>query len=161
MLYRLLFIAFLNLLLIFSNSLISQNDKNLATYWENPQKHRINSEQSKAYFHHYDNYKDALNNNWKKSPNLISLNGKWKFNWVRKPEERPRDFYKTDYIDSDWDEIDVPANWELKGYGIPIYTDVEYPFPSNPPYIPHDYNPVGSYRTKFLYLNKNLNKSFL
>jgi beta-galactosidase len=86
------------------------------------------------------------------SPFHKSLNGSWKFNWVRKPAERPRDFYKLDYDVSGWNEIPVPGNWELQGYGIPIYTNWIYPFSPknpNPPYIPHDNNPVGSYRTDF------------
>ena len=129
---------------------ISQNSDEFSTYWEDQQIHRINSEIPSSTLYHYDNYNDALNNDPKKSPYLIFLNGKWKFNWVRKPADRPKEFYLSDFDDSEWDEIEVPANWELKGYGIPIYTDVEYPFPSNPPFIPHDYNPVGSYRTEFV-----------
>lgn len=147
--FRVLFVAFLNLFLISSFFSISQNSDEFSTYWENPLIHRINSEPPSSTLYRYDNYKDALNNNPGKSPYIISLNGKWKFNWVRKPADRPKDFYIPEFDVSEWNEIDVPANWELKGYGIPIYTDVEYPFPSNPPYIPHDYNPVGSYRTEF------------
>jgi beta-galactosidase/beta-glucuronidase len=79
-----------------------------------------------------------------------SLNGSWKFHWAGRPADRPVDFYKPDYDVSTWDTIPVPSVWELHGYGIPIYTNVRYPFPANPPYIPHDYNPVGSYRTEFL-----------
>ncbi len=81
-----------------------------------------------------------------------SLNGNWKFNWVKKPEDRPRDFYKLDFDASNWDEIDVPSNWQMRGYGIPIYTNVNYPRSvktRNVPSISHKYNPVGSYRTNF------------
>jgi len=127
----------------------AQNADDYSSYWENPQIHRINSEPPISTFYHYDNYTDALYNNPEKSPYIISLNGTWKFNWVSKPEDRPVNFYFPEFVDLDWEDIEVPANWELKGYGIPIYTDVEYPFPSNPPYIPHDYNPVGSYRRTF------------
>jgi beta-galactosidase len=136
--------------LISSSFSISQNTDEFSTYWENPLIHRINTEPPSSTLYHYDSYKDALNNNPGKSPFIIPLNGKWKFNWVRKPADRPKDFYMPEFDVSEWNEIEVPANWELKGYGIPIYTDVEYPFPSNPPYIPHDYNPVGSYRTEFI-----------
>jgi beta-galactosidase len=83
------------------------------------------------------------------SPFHRSLNGNWKFNWVGRPDDRPRDFYKPEYDVSTWGTIPVPAVWELHGYGIPIYTNVRYPYPANPPYIPHEYNPVGSYRTEF------------
>jgi len=78
-----------------------------------------------------------------------SLNGPWKFNWVKKPCDRPVDFYKKDYDDRDWKEIDVPSNWQLRGYGIPIYTNVRYPYSISTekvPSIDYNYNPVGSYR---------------
>ncbi|TFG96615.1 MAG: DUF4981 domain-containing protein, partial [Calditrichales bacterium] len=79
-----------------------------------------------------------------------SLNGKWKFNWVKKPDLRPKEFYKPQYDVSLWKEIDVPGNWQMQGYGIPIYVNLGYPFEiNNPPYIPHDNNPVGSYRRTF------------
>src|SRR5690606_14589209 len=77
------------------------------------------------------------------------LNGQWKFNWVPKPADRPVNFYKTDYNHSNCKEISVPGNWELNGYGTPIYTNIIYPFPKNPPSIPHHDNPVGSYIKEF------------
>ncbi len=150
MLFRILFVVVLNFFFTSFYHTISQNFNEFSSYWENPQIHRINSEPPSSNFYHYDNYDDALNNNPEKSPNLIMLNGMWKFNWVIKPSDRPKDFYIPDFDDSDWREIDIPANWELKGFGVPIYTDVEYPFPSNPPYIHHNYNPVGSYRKKIV-----------
>jgi len=97
----------------------------------------------------YADIKTALTSDPAQSPFYQSLNGTWKFNWVRKPADRPRDFYKDDYDVSHWNDIVVPGNWELQGYGIPIYTNTDYPFPVNPPHIPHDYNPVGSYRRSF------------
>ena len=77
------------------------------------------------------------------------MNGAWKFNWVRSPGERPQDFFQEGFDDSDWDRIPVPSNWEIQGYGVPIYLNHPYEFEKNPPYIHHDYNPVGSYRTTF------------
>ncbi|MEM9985654.1 MAG: glycoside hydrolase family 2 TIM barrel-domain containing protein, partial [Bacteroidota bacterium] len=68
---------------------------------------------------------------------------------MKKPSERPLFFYKPTYDVSGWEEIPVPSNWEIEGFGIPIYTNREYPFPPNPPLIPHDDNPVGSYRRTF------------
>ena len=59
------------------------------------------------------------------------------------------DFYKPTFDVSGWDDIRVPANWQEFGYGRPIYTNIRYPFPPDPPHIPHDYNPVGSYRRVF------------
>ncbi|MEI7502137.1 MAG: glycoside hydrolase family 2 TIM barrel-domain containing protein, partial [Paludibacter sp.] len=78
-----------------------------------------------------------------------NLNGNWKFQWSPTPDQRPKDFYKTNFDVTNWKEISVPSNWELKGYGIPIYTNITYPFPKNPPYIDHSDNPVGSYRRNF------------
>ncbi|MBC9934275.1 glycoside hydrolase family 2 TIM barrel-domain containing protein [Chitinophaga qingshengii] len=93
-----------------------------------------------------------------KSGNFLSLNGTWKFNWVQDPRKRPQDFYQPDYNDSGWDNFKVPANWEVNGYGLPIYVNHPYEFTGRakmgaalkPPYdIPEDNNPVGSYRKKF------------
>ena len=97
----------------------------------------------------YNNLEGVIQGRPEESPFYLSLNGTWKFNWVRKPAERPEHFYQEDFDISAWDEIKVPGNWELQGFGVPIYTDTEYPFPANPPHIPHDYNPVGSYRREF------------
>ncbi len=87
----------------------------------------------------------------------LSLNGSWKFNWVKQPSERPLDFYKTNYNVSSWKEIPVPSNWEMNGYGTPIYTNITYPFKNDPPFIlpqkgytnEFEINPVGSYRREF------------
>jgi beta-galactosidase len=88
---------------------------------------------------------------------FLSLNGQWKFNWVQDPRKRPMDFYKPDFNDANWSHIKVPANWELNGFGLPIYVNQPYEFTGhakmhgklNPPYdIPIDNNPVGSYRRK-------------
>lgn len=75
-----------------------------------------------------------------------SLNGEWKFHWSASPRERIKNFYEVDLDDSNWKSIPVPANWEVEGYGHPIYLDERYPFNTNWPDAPEDYNPVGSYR---------------
>jgi len=144
------FVLLFGILLFTPAYLYPQNSESIQYYWEDSQIDRINTEPPHATFYPYSNVEDALKNEMLGSPFVKLLNGKWKFNWVRKPEDRPKDFYRPDYDVSEWAEIDVPANWELKGYGVPIYTDVQYPFPSNPPHIPHSYNPVGSYRTTFI-----------
>ena len=113
--------------------------------WENPSIFQINKEAPKAQFERYPNSTTALQENQDQNPYQQSLNGPWQFHWVKKPADRPIDFYKNDFKTDHWDNIQVPSNWELKGYGIPIYTNIEYPFPKNPPFIPHEYNPVGSY----------------
>ena len=78
------------------------------------------------------------------------LNGDWKFNWVEHPDQAPADFYKSDYDVDGWNTIPVPGNWELNGYGTPIYVNVDNEFrPNDPPYAPTLDNPVGCYVTEF------------
>ena len=93
----------------------------------------------------------------KECKEIISLDGQWLFHWSRKPEERPADFYKEDYDVSQWGKITVPGNWQLQGYGTPIYVNMNYPFAKDRPSVtsepPKDWtayenrNPVGSYVT--------------
>ena len=136
------------LLILFYQGIFAQ-EKAMVNDWENPQVIGINKEKPRASYFAYRNLNNALANKKENSSYFISLNGTWKFNWVRKPADRPKDFYTTDYNISDWKDIKVPGHWELQGYGVPIYTDVSYPFPNNEPFIPHDYNPVGSYKRNF------------
>src|SRR5438477_605551 len=117
--------------------------------WENSALVGMNREAPRATSVPFNKLNEALNNKLEESPNYRSLNGRWKFHWSGKPVDRPIDFYKPDYDVSHWAAIEVPSCWELSGYGIPIYTNITYPFPADPPHIPHDYNPVGSYRTEF------------
>ena len=84
-----------------------------------------------------------------------SLNGEWKFRWCGEPSQRVADFVQTAFDDSDWGVIDVPSCVEMRGYGVPHYTNVLYPFKKEPPRIldfasgKPDYNPVSSYRRRF------------
>ena len=91
---------------------------------------------------------------------VLSLNGKWKFHWVKNSAERPAGFQDPSYDVSGWDEIKVPGNFEIQGYGTPIYVNTEYEFADTravitsleapkPPQVPHEYNPVGSCKTTF------------
>ena len=123
--------------------------KNTTNDWENPAVFGINKEPYHCSLLPYQDAESAIKGTREASKFHQSLNGKWKFHWVGKPADRPMDFFKPEYDVSSWDEIPVPSNWQLQGYGIPIYTNVAYPFPADPPHIPHDYNPVGSYRTSF------------
>ncbi|MHC4425150.1 MAG: glycoside hydrolase family 2 TIM barrel-domain containing protein, partial [Planctomycetota bacterium] len=117
--------------------------------WENPQVIGRNKEPGHCTLVPYPNTRTALQCKREASKFYKSLNGRWRFNWVSKPSDRPLDFYKPRYDVSKWAEIPVPSNWQMHGYGRPIYLNMRYPFTVNPPYIPHDYNPVGSYRTEF------------
>lgn len=86
----------------------------------------------------------------KKSMNYLSLDGTWKFNWVANADERPTDFYKTDLDDSKWNNIQMPGNWEMLGYGQPEYVNNGFAwrghFDQQPPAVPTKDNHVGSYR---------------
>lgn len=116
--------------------------------WENPNIIEQNKLKPHSTYIPYNNIEQALKFDRKLSPNFLLLSGTWKFNYAENPSKRPVDFYKSDYNVSNWDNIKVPGNWELQGYGTPMYLDEEYPFPPNPPFVPEE-NPVGSYKRKF------------
>ena len=118
--------------------------------WENPQMIGSNKEAPHTTMMVYPDKASVIEGERKLSPFYHSLSGQWRFNWVEKPVQRPMDFYQMDFDDSQWDHIEVPSNWQMQGYGIPIYLNHPYPFKKNPPNIQHNYNPVGSYRTRFL-----------
>ncbi|MEL6561958.1 MAG: sugar-binding domain-containing protein, partial [Bacteroidota bacterium] len=115
--------------------------------WENPEVFAINTEKPHATFLHFN--QQSPDTNKKQLSNYKLLNGTWKFKWVKNPSERPPEFYKEGFNANQWDDIDVPSDWQMRGYGYPIYTNIIYPFPKNAPDIPDDFNPVGSYKRKF------------
>ena len=117
--------------------------------WENPQIVGRNKEMPSCSRTPFRSAEAALQGADAVSSLTLSLNGSWKFHWAPKPDERPQEFFRADYEDSQWETISVPSVWELEGYGTPIYLNVLYPYPVDPPHIPHDNNPVGSYRTRF------------
>ena len=135
--------------------------------WENPAVFNLNKEKPHATLMPFRSVEEALSQKPHQSVFYKTLCGTWKFNWVRKPADRPVDFYKPEFDVSGWADIPVPSNWELEGYGIPIYVNHQYEFadfkapvspeikfidgryPANPGQVPHDYNPVGSYRRTF------------
>ncbi|WP_187269307.1 glycoside hydrolase family 2 TIM barrel-domain containing protein [Algibacter pacificus] len=118
--------------------------------WENPEIFQINREDPRATFYNYSSVDEALNNkDWKTSSFYKTLNGTWNFYYADSVQARPKDFYKEDFSLKGWDTISVPSNWELKGFGLPIYVNAGYVFPKNPPYIAHNFNNVGSYKRTF------------
>jgi beta-galactosidase len=117
--------------------------------WEDPNTLGINKEEPHASLFPFETRGLAMAREKEDSEFFQSLNGDWRFNWSRSPGERPIDFFQENFDDSAWDFIPVPSNWEVQGYGIPIYVNHPYEFEKNPPFIHHDYNPVGSYRTSF------------
>lgn len=118
------------------------------TEWEDPSVNEVNRETMHAYFVPYARESDAVSRR-KEAASRISLNGIWQFKYSKNPASRPQEFYKPGYRLKGWTQIEVPGSWELQGFDAPIYTDTKYPFPADPPHIPADYNPVGSYVREF------------
>jgi beta-galactosidase len=126
---------------------------------ENPECLGINKEPYHATLMPYATLQEALTANRRVSTYARSLNGQWKFNWVPTPDKRPVDFYKSDYDVSKWNDILVPSNWEVQGYGTPFYRNMGYTIKKDFPHIMSEpeekytaykeRNPVGSYRRDF------------
>lgn len=109
-----------------------------------------------AYVWPYETADALRNGNYEQSPYYMSLNGTWKFHWVKNPDLRPKDFYKPSFYTGGWADINVPGNWERQGYGTAIYVNETYEFDDplfnfkkNPPLVPYEENEVGSYRRTF------------
>lgn len=116
--------------------------------WEDPMVTEINRDVARSTAYSFTSEKEALLNKREISGRYINLNGDWDFYFANTPADAPTDFYKSRV--SGWDKIEVPSNWEMKGYSIPIYASSVYPFrPINPPYVPREDNAVGSYQRTF------------
>lgn len=120
-----------------------------AVEWDDLETIQLNVEKPHADMLTFPDRQSALTFDRAKTPWIRLLNGNWKFNWSRNPESRPVNFFTPEFDDASWKVIPVPSNWQIHGYGTPIYTNIKYPHPGNPPRAPHEYNPVGSYRTHF------------
>ncbi len=127
---------------------VNAQDAPLQHDWENPGIISYNKQDAHASLVPCPDVESALHFDKLASENIMMLNGTWKFYWSADTEERPVDFYLPGYNDTGWDDIEVPSNWQMKGYGTPIYTNIKHPFPAEPPHINRD-NPTGSYRTGF------------
>jgi len=116
--------------------------------WENPGLLGRNVQAPHATLHLYSDEESALEGVPGASPYYRCISGLWRFSYLPRPEAVPEDFAVESLDDGDWAKIPVPGNWQLHGYGRPNYTNVAYPHPVDPPYVP-DENPVGLYRTTF------------
>lgn len=132
------------LFFILLNSVAAQYN----TDWENPALVDVNKEPTRSPFIVYNNKSAALTQQLSASPYYKTLNGWWSFHYTDSAKNRPKDFFKPNFNTQSWSKIEVPSNWELKGFGLPIYTNIIYPFPKNPPFV-GEYNPVGTYRKEF------------
>ncbi len=124
--------------------------KNLDTWWEDPTVFNVGQVKPRSHFMSYPDVASFRNGLFSDASFYYSLDGDWEFYWAPNPAARPVNFFQPDYDSSEWDTIPVPSNWELQGHGVPIYVNDRYPFPKNPPLVPHDDNPVGAYRKTFL-----------
>ncbi len=119
-------------------------------FWLDEQKNEDHREPMHVTYYVYENNKLSLQNDWRKSQNYIDLNTTWKFKWDEKEKNLPKDFMKNGYDDSLWDDFKIPANWEVNGYGYPIYVNQPYEFnyliDIDPPKVPVEINPTGIYR---------------
>ncbi|WP_028548324.1 glycoside hydrolase family 2 TIM barrel-domain containing protein [Paenibacillus sp. UNC451MF] len=116
--------------------------------WQNIEVLARNIEPPHAGFIPYADAETALDNERAASPYYQSLNGNWDFHYTESYSQAPEGFFDPSFITDEWDTIPVPSNWQLQGYGRPHYSSSYYPFPIDPPYVPHD-NPVGCYRRSF------------
>lgn len=119
--------------------------------WQDPRTVAVNRETARAWFIPAPSESLALAGELRDNPNYLSLNGTWKFLFLEKPADIPMGFQQNDFDITKWKDMQVPSNWELQGYGWPIYVNIAYEFTSNPqpPQLPIDYNPVGLYKRSF------------
>lgn len=115
--------------------------------WENPAVVDSAKLAPRATFHTYPSLESFLKGG--ASPDEVSLNGTWKFTFAERPADAIVDFYSDGVDTSGWGDISVPGSWETQGYGVPVYTNTNYIFPTNPPFVDNDDLPVGTYRTSF------------
>ena len=139
--------------IVFTTANQFARSQTLDSIWENPQVIGINKLNPRATFFGYENLTKARAEDLSASERYLSLNGIWKFNYAPVPEERPVEFYQESFDVSAWEEIPVPSNWEVQGFGTPIYLNHPYAFSygttPHPPDIPDGDNPVGSYKRTF------------
>ncbi len=133
------------MLAAFAITVAAQSDE-----WQDPEVNAVNRAPMRANFFAYENAELAARAEKERSANFMTLNGTWKFYWVKDADARPTDFWKVGYNDKGWHDMPVPGVWELNGFGDPQYLNIGYPwreqYENNPPYVPIVNNHVGSYR---------------
>lgn len=144
------------------STLFAQNPK-----WLNEEVNEENRLPMHASYFVYENNQALSTADWQQSLNYLSLNGNWKFFWADKPSSLPKDFYEAGLNDQAWKNFPVPANWELNGYGFPIYTTDGFEFAYlmdkkvKPPIVPMDFNPTAVYRREVTIPNLWKNKKVI
>jgi beta-galactosidase len=127
-------------------------------YWENPDILHVNCKDPGAYFIPYECEEKARKGFRGDSKFFKSLNGIWKFKYYTSVSNVNEEFYTEGYNADDWDDLIVPSNWQMHGYDKPQYTNIRYPFPIDPPFVP-DENPAGLYIRDFK-IDKKENKDY-
>jgi beta-galactosidase len=117
--------------------------------WDNVEVLQINREKPHTTMMVFESVEAAMAMERTASRYHQSLNGPWSFHWSHNPEQRPVEFFKPEFDSTGWDTIEVPSNWEVEGYGIPIYTNIIYPYDITKQEAPKEWNPVGSYLREF------------
>jgi len=123
--------------------------RSLRPHWEDPAVVELAKLPPRASFFPFESRARALARDRGASSRVVDLAGRWAFLWTPTADGGPADFARPDFDDSGWDRIPVPSDWQMQGYGVPIYLNSDYPFEKNPPFIRHDDAPVGRYRTWF------------
>ncbi|MFV0591767.1 MAG: glycoside hydrolase family 2 TIM barrel-domain containing protein [Draconibacterium sp.] len=129
--------------------LFSQEIEFLPDDWQNPAVFEKGQNLPHAFHIPYSSRERAIQDLPRKCENYQLLNGTWKFLWVETAGKVPADFWDPGFKVKDWDEITVPSNWQMEGYGHPKFRNVALSFESDPPKIPEYYNPVGCYKRTF------------
>lgn len=142
--YRILPLFFL----CFALETFAQKIEFLASDWQNPAVFEKGQNLAHAFHIPYSTGEAALQALPEKCENYQLLNGQWKFKWVDTPAQVPADFSKPDFEVNEWEEIKVPANWQMEGYGHAKFRNIALSFENDPPHIPDYYNPVGCYKRK-------------
>jgi len=118
-------------------------------FWENPALVDEGKEPARTYFIPHNTVDEWKGNDLNTSRNIQMLNGTWKFHFAEKVADRPILFFDPSLNDESWSDIQVPGSWEMQGFGVPVYTNVSYVFPKNPPFVDNNDLPIGTYRKVF------------
>ncbi|HKJ79497.1 MAG TPA: glycoside hydrolase family 2 TIM barrel-domain containing protein, partial [Prolixibacteraceae bacterium] len=141
---------FLVLLFVFIFSIArAQEITFLPDDWENPAVFEKGQNAPHAFYVPFSGKAAAVKNDVTSNENYQLLNGQWKFKWVKTPGEVPEGFWEPGFNAKEWDEIKVPANWQMEGYGDPKFRNIALTFETDPPNVPAYYNPVGCYKKSF------------
>ena len=146
--------AFLILLFFFVYFILSAQEvgflQNIYQYLENTRVFELNQEEGHVPLSPFNSVQEALDARRYKSTWSLSLNGTWRFHYADTPEGLQEGFYTSNFNDRNWDTIHVPSNWEMQGYSDPLFRNIATPFKPDPPNVPREYNPTGSYRKDFI-----------